>query len=223
MLARLVTGQGSTIRLDELIRRYREELAPRLLGMDGCQGATLLVDRAAGRILALSLWATAAAEQASDAAMAPIREEEAQQIGATQPLAVATMEVAVDDRTREPALLARAASFQIPAGRLDEAIDRFRGDSLATIRATTGWKGTTLLVDRASGKFMTITLWATPAAQQSSHATLAPLREQFAKEMGATQPSTAAVYDIAVQARATGEMPATTPAAQPPEAPGPHA
>jgi heme-degrading monooxygenase HmoA len=223
MLARLVTGQGSTIRLDELIRRYREELAPRLLGMDGCQGATLLVDRAAGRVLAISLWTTEAAEQASSAAMAPIREEEAKQIGATQPLTVTVMETAVEDQTREPALLARVASFRIPPNRIDEAIGRFRGDSLASIQSMTGCKGTTLLVDRASGQFTTITRWATATAQQASHAALAPLREQFAKEMGATQQSTAEVFDIAVQAHATGQLPATTQTAQPPEAPGPHA
>jgi heme-degrading monooxygenase HmoA len=223
MLARLTTIRGSMIRIDEAIRRYREEIAPRLRAMEGCEGASLLVDRAKGQVLAISLWATEAAERASEHAVAQSRDDVAAEIGATEPPTVAIYEVAVPNPSTEPALLARVVTLQAPPDRLEEGIRRFQEEEVPQVRALTGCKGASLLVNRASGEFVVMTFWATAAAQQASNAALAPRRAQFASDLGATQPPAVAVYDIAVQNQARQPAPSPAHLPQPPAPPAPHA
>lgn len=60
MHARTVTFQSEPDRLAEGVRLYQESVVPAATRQPGFQGALLLVDRAAGRAISITLWETEA-------------------------------------------------------------------------------------------------------------------------------------------------------------------
>lgn len=78
--ATVVSG-GDPAKVDEAIKRYREEVAPLVLSQPGAQAAILLVDRENNVSFAVSAWDTAEHRDASEAALAAKRQEAAQAIG----------------------------------------------------------------------------------------------------------------------------------------------
>jgi heme-degrading monooxygenase HmoA len=87
----------------------------------------------------------------------------------------------------------RGAPSQLDAGAriIEQTGERVRGQA--------GFKGAYLLVDRQSGKCVTITLWESEQAVRESAAAANPLRDQVAQALGAAEPATVEVYEVAVQ------------------------
>ena len=52
---------------------------------------------------------------------------------------------------------------QIPAGRMDEAIQTYRDAVLPVVRSQQGFRGALVLADRNAGKIIAISLWETEA------------------------------------------------------------
>jgi hypothetical protein len=94
MIARMATLQGSADRLDDGVRNYREQVVPTAQGQAGYKGALLLVDRKAVKAVSITLWECEQAQKASEAAVAQLRQQAAQEIGATQAPSVEIFEVA---------------------------------------------------------------------------------------------------------------------------------
>ena len=68
MFARIGTWQGSSEDLERWIRRSREEVKPSIRQDQGLKAAYWLVDREAGKGLIVTLWESADAMRASEAA-----------------------------------------------------------------------------------------------------------------------------------------------------------
>jgi heme-degrading monooxygenase HmoA len=60
MLARIATFQLKGGAVDDLIRIFQDVLAPLAGGQPGFGGASLLIDRQAGKAMTIELWATEA-------------------------------------------------------------------------------------------------------------------------------------------------------------------
>ena len=58
----------------------------------------------------------------------------------------------------------RMTTFQADPSKLEEGIRFGREQALATLRQQPGFEGTRVLVDRTSGKTISVTLWASEAA-----------------------------------------------------------
>lgn len=84
----------------------------------------------------------------------------------------------------------RLATLQANPGKVEEVIRMHREQALATLRQQPGFEESRLLVDRASGKVMSVTLWASEAAARAGDTTLAQSRTQAAKLSGAPTPTT---------------------------------
>ena len=84
MFARVTTVQGGMEleSLEEALRMFHEQALPAVQGQPGFHGVYLLADYTRGKLLALSLWESEAAMRASDAVVAPAREQIAQASGA---------------------------------------------------------------------------------------------------------------------------------------------
>jgi heme-degrading monooxygenase HmoA len=93
-IARLLTVPG-TPELVEATLRQAEQAIAAVRGMPGFRRNLLMVDRKAGKSLNLSLWESAEALRANDAAMAKLREEGFQKIAYTGTPTVEVYEVAV--------------------------------------------------------------------------------------------------------------------------------
>jgi quinol monooxygenase YgiN len=92
MHARVTTLSGSPGNVDAGIANFRDNVVP--YAKDEGRGAILLVDRAGGTALAITLWEDEAAMQASEESANDLRARAAEQMGASQPT-VDRYEVAV--------------------------------------------------------------------------------------------------------------------------------
>jgi heme-degrading monooxygenase HmoA len=93
MHARVSTYAGTPDQAEEGIRNF-ERTTDALRGLDGFEGAYLLVDRGTGKALTLTLWSNADAEQASAERAKQMRSEAAGGAGMSVE-SVETFEVAL--------------------------------------------------------------------------------------------------------------------------------
>ncbi|MDQ3810710.1 MAG: hypothetical protein M3336_10510 [Chloroflexota bacterium] len=91
--------------------------------------------------------------------------------------------------------IARVSRFEGDPLRMDEGINLVSGIGLGE---TSGNTGRVLLVDRSTGRAMTITFWDSEAAASGSAGVVAPLREQIAQAFGVTAAPTVETYEVAV-------------------------
>lgn len=82
MHARVSTFEGSTGSAQRAIAQG-EEVAPAVRAMEGSKGLIYLADVAAGRTLAITLWETEEAMQASEEAANQLRRETSEAAGET--------------------------------------------------------------------------------------------------------------------------------------------
>src|SRR6266567_9516748 len=79
--ARATTIQAQPSSIDDGITHVRDEVMPALMGVEGCIGLSMLVDRESGRCIATSAWQSEEAMRATDEALRPIRERIAGTMG----------------------------------------------------------------------------------------------------------------------------------------------
>ncbi|HET6318519.1 MAG TPA: antibiotic biosynthesis monooxygenase [Chloroflexota bacterium] len=72
--ARVVDTRVAPQRLDELVALVRDEAVPVARAQPGFRAAMMSINRATGRAIAASVYDSAAEREASDAALAPVRE-----------------------------------------------------------------------------------------------------------------------------------------------------
>lgn len=81
MYARLSTYQGTPVPSGGDMTRRADEILRQIRDLDGFQGLYLLVDRATGKEVSLTLWQDEASMRASEARAAKIRQESAAREG----------------------------------------------------------------------------------------------------------------------------------------------
>lgn len=97
-------------------------------------------------------------------------------------------------------MYARAVTVQVQPGRIEEAIGIYGNSVVPAAKEQPGFKSCSLLVDRSTGKGISLILWETEADMQAGE-TSGYLREQIAKVAPtfAGPPSTER-FEVAVQA-----------------------
>jgi heme-degrading monooxygenase HmoA len=95
MYARVTTIQVPPQRVDEVVSDYHDEVLPMARRLPGFSGAHFLVERASGKVLAVSLWSTAEALQAAADAGRQVLMERAETFGFAAAPIVESFEVAV--------------------------------------------------------------------------------------------------------------------------------
>jgi len=80
-------------------------------------------------------------------------------------------------------MFARAAVYEVPAGRLGEARAGFE-DAIARIRESPGLKDAYLLLGTESDRVVTITFWEDHAAMTASRVSASHLRSEAAAAVG---------------------------------------
>jgi heme-degrading monooxygenase HmoA len=94
--ARMTTIEMDPARIDEAVAMVEEQDLPTWRDLDGFKGFTLLLDRASGKVVGTSYWATQDQMQASENAVTESRQRAADTGGATSPPRVERFEVALD-------------------------------------------------------------------------------------------------------------------------------
>ena len=78
MQGRISTIEGDADKIDDAIEIINEKILPALKDLEGFTAANFLVDRSAGRLVAVAFYASEAALEASAEAVAPMRTEVAE-------------------------------------------------------------------------------------------------------------------------------------------------
>ena len=77
------------------------------------------------------------------------------------------------------AMWARVTAYEIPVDEIDERVRAFQ-NAMTALRGMDGAAAAYLLLDRASGKALTMTLWESDDALRASEAGVEPLRREAA-------------------------------------------
>jgi steroid delta-isomerase-like uncharacterized protein len=205
MFARVVTTRSDPSNSEKLVRLYRQYNVSVGRGLEGFRGAYLLYDRATGKSVGMTLWATEADLHAGDprpAVLAQITET----LALTQPPEIEVFEVV--DQTlegggtpEEIARFARLTRSRVSPEEVAQARDRIRAQSpLATVYALPGFQGAFLLVDPSTGKILNVSLWESAETLRDSAGTAASVATQTAQEFGAAPPLNVETYEIVSQA-----------------------
>ncbi len=191
MYARSTTLHAQPGAIDAGITYFRDGVLPALRDIDGCVGASLIVDRESGMCIVTASWETAEARAASARQVGAMRERAAAVFG-TGSTEVDEWEIAVmhrDHYAREGACV-RATWTRVDPSEADRAIDVWKLAVLPAVEALDGFCSTSLMVDRASGRSVaTVTF-------DSREALVASRKQAARMRAGATKEARAQVLDV---------------------------
>ena len=83
-------------------------------------------------------------------------------------------------------MYARVSTYRGSAEQIDQGIRQIRENILPRVQKLDGYRGVYFLVDRQSGKSMTVTLWESERAMRASEEAANQLRSDSAEATGAT-------------------------------------
>jgi heme-degrading monooxygenase HmoA len=101
---------------------------------------------------------------------------------------------------RDNNMQARVTHVQVQPDKVDEATSIYRDSVVPVLKTQNGYSATYLLVDRATGKGMSVTIWEGLEALQASESS-GFYQEQVAKFAPVfAAPPTREIYEVSVQA-----------------------
>lgn len=182
MHARSTTVRARPERIDAGIALVRDEVLPQMLGMEGCQGLSMLVDRTSGRTIVTSSWQTREAMDTSVERVRPLRERVADTLGARYE--VEEWEIAVMHRAHPSSegACVRATWLQVAPSRVERALDVFRLASLPGMEHMEGFCSASLMVNRETGRAVSSVTFDGVAAMERTREQGAAIRSIGAEE-----------------------------------------
>lgn len=184
MYARSTTVLAHLKSIDAGVAHIRDEVMPTLLGMEGCIGLSMLVDRNTGRCIATSAWRTREAMLASERQLRPVRDHVAEILGNRPQVDEWEIAVLHRDHTSRSGACVRASWVRMAPAQADRVVDVYRMGLLPVMQDYDGFCSASLLVDRASGLAVSSVSYDSIESMQRSREKSDALREAGAREAG---------------------------------------
>ena len=184
MYARSTTVLAHLRSIDAGVTYIRDEVMPTLLGMEGCIGLSMLVDRNTGRCIATSAWRTREAMLASERQLRPVRDHAAEILGGRPQVDEWEIAVLHRDHTSGSGACVRASWVRMAPAQADRVVDVYRMGLLPVMQDYDGFCSASLLVDRASGLAVSSVSYDSLESMQRSREKSDALREAGAREAG---------------------------------------
>jgi len=182
--ARSTTVLAHLKSIDAGVAHIRDEVMPMLLGMEGCIGLSMLVDRNTGRCIATSAWRTREAMLASERQLRPVRDHVAEILGNRPQVDEWEIAVLHRDHTSGSGACVRASWVRMAPAQADRVVDVYRMGLLPVMQDYDGFCSASLLVDRASGLAVSSVSYDSLESMQRSREKSDALREAGASEAG---------------------------------------
>ena len=96
-------------------------------------------------------------------------------------------------------MFARVSTIQGKPEQAEDGIRNYREQVMSAVKKMVGFKGAYFLVNRKSGKEVSITLWDTEKNLQDSSKAANQLRAQASQAVAASKPPIVEIYEVAVQ------------------------
>lgn len=192
---RVTTVHGDPSKIDDVVALVRDRAKPVVDSSEDGRGMSLFVDREHGRVVATSAWATEQARDASNAELAPLRDEAARLMDGT--VRIAEYEVAVTEQVVAPGpgCWLRATSLAGEPARLRDGIASYQASVIPALHDVPGFCGATLIVDRAAGAAIGSTVWSSRETLEASRSLASSLRSSVPDQTGA-QVTGVAEYEV---------------------------
>ena len=184
MYARSTTVLAHLKSIDAGVAHIRDEVMPTLLGMEGCIGLSMLVDRNTGRCIATSAWRTREAMLASERQLRPVRDHVAEILGNRPQVDEWEIAVLHRDHTSGSGACVRASWVRMAPAHADRVVDVYRMGLLPVMQDYDGFCSASLLVDRTSGLAVSSVSYDSIESMQRSREKSDALREAGAREAG---------------------------------------
>jgi hypothetical protein len=182
--ARSTTVLAHLKSIDAGVAHIRDEVMPTLLGMEGCIGLSMLIDRNTGRCIATSAWRTREAMLASERQLRPVRDHVAEILGNRPQVDEWEIAVLHRDHTSGSGACVRASWVRMAPAQADRVVDVYRMGLLPVMQDYDGFCSASLLVDRASGLAVSSVSYDSLESMQRSREKSDALREAGAREAG---------------------------------------
>jgi hypothetical protein len=204
--ARSTTVQAQLDAIDAGIANIQDKVMPSLMEVDGCIGMSLIVDRATGRCIATSAWESEGAMLASEGSVESIRSNAAEQFRGTVET-VERWEIAVLHREHEAGESAcvRCTWIEGDPDQIERSIDMYKTRVLPEVEQMDGFCSASLFVDRASGRGVGATAWASRDSMTRNKERADQLRTSTTQELG-SRVLEVAEFDLAVAHLRVPEM-----------------
>jgi heme-degrading monooxygenase HmoA len=184
MYARSTTVHADPQRIDDGIAYIRGDVMPTLLGMPGCMGLSMLVDRESGRCIVTASWDSEESMSASREAVRAMRERATEVMGGG--FDVQEWEIAVMHRAHalgEGACARVIFSRLRDASQADRVIDAWKANVVPRMDEFDGFASVSLMVDRSAGRGVSTVCFDDRAALDASREAGQRMREEFNSRM----------------------------------------
>jgi hypothetical protein len=184
MHARSTTVRGNPQRIDQATAYLRDKLMPAVTGLDGFVGLSMMADRATGRCIATTSWASEESMRDSDGPLHQLRRRYGEILGGQ--LEVQEWEIAVVHRLRlaPEGACARVIWMQTEPANVDSGMEVFRVSLLSRMEDLPGFCSISILIDRRAGRAVSSTVYENRAAMDEAVGMATPMREGFSRQMG---------------------------------------
>lgn len=183
MYARTTTFDARPGSIDDGIAYCRDEVLPLILGIDGCIGLSMMVDRDTGRCIATSAWESEEAMRSSMDQLVAVRDRAGEILGATPE--IHEWEIGGLHRAHRTAdgACTRVSWMQGDPGGSDRIVEVFR-EVLPTLESWDGFCSASLMLDRTSGMAVITTTWDSRDSLEQSRQRADQTRAQAAEDSG---------------------------------------
>ena len=171
MYTRLVIFNGAED-LDAGIAYLKNTAVPLIRQQKGYRGISAQVDRVGGHFTVLTRWETEADRDASESAVGKTRQEALELVGGD--MMVEYLEELAFDETSAmvPGSGLSVRRFSVEPRNVEKSVEFFKTQALPRIKALSGYLGSRLLINRATGEALVVTAWkdldtAKTASQQN--------------------------------------------------------
>ena len=185
MHARSTTIRANPESIEQGIALVRDEVMPMMLGMDGCIGISMLVDRVSGRCIVTTAWQSKEAMDATAEQVRPSRERAAELLGGRPQVDEWEIAVMHRDHTSAPGACVRATWLRAQPDQLDRVIDLYKMGILPRLQELDGFCSASLMVDRTEGYVVGALTFDSREAMERSREQNEELRQRGVRESGA--------------------------------------
>jgi heme-degrading monooxygenase HmoA len=183
--ARSTTIRANPESLEAGIAHVRDDVMPMVLGLEGCTGISMLVDRTSGQCIVTTAWQSREAMEASAEQVRAPRERAAEMLGGRPQ--VDNWEIAAmhRDHSSAPGACVRATWLRMPPDQVDHAVDVYKMGVLPAVQEFEGFCSASLMVDRTEGYAVSSVTFDSRDAMERSRERGEQLRERGSAEAGA--------------------------------------
>jgi quinol monooxygenase YgiN len=182
--ARSTTIRANPESLESGIALVRDEIMPEVLGMDGCVGMSMLVDRLTGRCIVTTAWQSKEAMEATADRVRPLRDRASELLGGRPQVDEWELAVMHRDHNSAPGACVRATWVRMAPDETDRFMDVYKMGVLPNLQEFEGFCSASLMVDRREGYAVSSVTFDSREAMDRNRSQAEQLRERTAREAG---------------------------------------